>query len=151
MSQKSFWLTPYLSIINASNSTSAAATPPVVGADSAAPYLLNGFRGRYLVVKGGKREETKEEGRGRKGEGTSTSSPKWRQYCMASCRILIFRSIHAVDLGGFQSAVSHSFLSRVSTLKCHIDIANLSVRPSVCLSVTFRYYAPWFFIDVGAL
>jgi len=35
------------------------------------------------------------------------------------------------------------FLSRVSKLTRYIDIANLSVRPSVCLSVclsvTFRY------------
>jgi len=31
------------------------------------------------------------------------------------------------------------FLSRVSILTLDIDIANLSVRPSVCLSVTFRY------------
>ena len=32
-----------------------------------------------------------------------------------------------------------SFLSRVSILTRDIDIANLSVRLSVCLSVTFRY------------
>jgi len=32
------------------------------------------------------------------------------------------------------------FLSRVSTLTRDIDIAILSVRPSVCLSVTFRYH-----------
>ena len=31
------------------------------------------------------------------------------------------------------------FLSRVSILTRDIDIANLSVCPSVCLSVTFRY------------
>ena len=31
------------------------------------------------------------------------------------------------------------FLSRVSILTRDIDIANLSVRPSVCPSVTFRY------------
>jgi len=34
---------------------------------------------------------------------------------------------------------SRQFLSRVSTVTRHIDIANLSVRPSVCLSVMFRY------------
>ena len=31
------------------------------------------------------------------------------------------------------------FLSRVSVLARDIDIANMSVRPSVCPSVTFRY------------
>jgi len=36
-------------------------------------------------------------------------------------------------------SLSGRFLSRVSILTRDIDIANLSVRPSVRLSVTFRY------------
>jgi len=33
----------------------------------------------------------------------------------------------------------NGFLSHVSTLTCDIDIAFLSIRSSVCVSVVFRY------------
>ena len=48
------------------------------------------------------------------------------------CRLSVY--VKAAD-GHFE----HCFLSRVSTLTRDIDIAILSVRPSVRPSVTFRY------------
>ena len=39
----------------------------------------------------------------------------------------------------WRRSIDHTTLSRVSILTRDIDIANISVCPSVCLSVTFRY------------
>ena len=49
-------------------------------------------------------------------------------------------SISGTFLFYFLSRVLYLFLSRVSILTRDIDIANLSVRLSVHLSVTFRYW-----------
>jgi len=52
--------------------------------------------------------------------------------------ILPTRGVHLASHAGNMTFLVH-FLSRVSILTRDIDIANLSVRLSVCLSVTFRY------------
>jgi len=51
--------------------------------------------------------------------------------------ISVWGCSRSLKMGGWID--NYDFLSRVSILTRDIDIANLSVCPSVCLSVTFRY------------